>query len=453
MNWIRISQILCMFGALKEFRPNEPFIYDYLTGDAKNFTNDEVIHDVYPIATYSNFATLIVVFLLTDFLRYKPILILCGLSGIITYVVLILGTTISAMQVVEFFYGLYMSTEVAYYTYIYAKVDKEHYQEASSYVRSALLVGRFITGIIAQLLITFDFLEYHQLNYLTVLGQVLAVIWLFFLPSVSVSIYFHRPDNFIDNSDHVSNGLNQSTITSMDQLITHKFTVQNIKRAYYLLWQDFLKAYTNIDVLKWSFWWAAASCGYLQVLVYSQSIWNTCVEKDDKLYNGAVEALYTAIGALAVFGVGKLRLNWELIGEIILSIFSFLEALFLFIVSRSYNIWLQYVIYIAFGIVYHTIVTVCSFEVAKKISEDSSGLIFGINIFLALTFQSILTFIVTSGNVLTLDIRTQFAVYGGYFVVLGIIFMIIAIYTITKICKSKEKLIWWVSPEDNLNHS
>ncbi|KAK0163219.1 hypothetical protein PV327_006924 [Microctonus hyperodae] len=442
-----------MFGALKEFRPNEPFIYDYLTSDAKNFTNDEVIQNVYPIATYSNFATLIVVFLLTDFLRYKPMIILCGVSGIITYVVLILGTTISAMQVVEFFYGLYLSTEVAYYTYIYAKVDKEHYQAASSYVRSALLMGRFITGVIAQLLITFNFLNYHQLNYLTVLGQVLAVIWLFFLPSVSVSIYFHRPDSPIIDSDPVSNSFNQGTITSTGQLITHKFTTKKIKHAYYLLWQDFLKAYTNIDVLKWSLWWAAASCGYLQVLSYSQSIWNTCIEKDGKLYNGAVEALYTAIGALAVFGVGKLRLNWRLIGEIILSIFSFLEALFLFIVSRSYNIWLQYVIYIAFGVVYHTIVTVCSFEVAKRISDDSFGLIFGVNVFLALTFQSVLTFIVTSGNVLTLDIRTQFAVYSGYFIVLGIIFIMIAIYTVAKIRKSKEKLTLWVSREDNLNQN
>lgn len=41
MNWIKISLVLCMFGFLKEFRPGEPFVTDYLT-DFKNFTIAEV---------------------------------------------------------------------------------------------------------------------------------------------------------------------------------------------------------------------------------------------------------------------------------------------------------------------------------------------------------------------------------------------------------------------------
>lgn len=46
-----------------------------------------------------------------------------------------------------------------------------------------------------------------------------------------------------------------------------------------------------------------------------------------------------------------------------------------------------------------------SFEVAKDISEDSYGLIFGVNTFIALLAQSLLTFIVV--NELMLDIRQQ----------------------------------------------
>ena len=42
MNWKQISLILCMFGLLKEFRPSEPFVTDYLTGPWKNFTATEV---------------------------------------------------------------------------------------------------------------------------------------------------------------------------------------------------------------------------------------------------------------------------------------------------------------------------------------------------------------------------------------------------------------------------
>jgi len=46
-----------------------------------------------------------------------------------------------------------------------------------------------------------------------------------------------------------------------------------------------------------------------------------------------------------------------------------------------------------------------SFEVAKCIPEDSYGLIFGVNIFLALLMQSLLTVIVV--NTMILDIRQQ----------------------------------------------
>lgn len=42
MKWSTISCILCIFGFLKEFRPNEPFVTNYLTGPWKNFTQAQV---------------------------------------------------------------------------------------------------------------------------------------------------------------------------------------------------------------------------------------------------------------------------------------------------------------------------------------------------------------------------------------------------------------------------
>jgi hypothetical protein len=39
------------------------------------------------------------------------------------------------------------------------------------------------------------------------------------------------------------------------------------KIAYYYLWKDFTAAYTNPYVVKWSFWWALATCGFLQARV------------------------------------------------------------------------------------------------------------------------------------------------------------------------------------------
>lgn len=105
--------------------------------------------------------------MITDLVRYKPVIILCGLSGTATYITIRLGTTVPHMQLVQFFYGLFISTEVAYYTYIYAKVDKQHYQKVTSHTRGAFLLGRFIAGVVGQLTTSFHLLDYEQLNYLT----------------------------------------------------------------------------------------------------------------------------------------------------------------------------------------------------------------------------------------------------------------------------------------------
>lgn len=63
-------------------------------------------------------------------------------------------------------------------------------------------------------------------------------------------------------------------------------------------------------------------------------------------------------GAVVVFGVGNLHFNWPLVGEAILSIFSIFEGFLLLLSSISYNIWVLYVAYVAFGIIYHSIITI-----------------------------------------------------------------------------------------------
>ena len=46
----------------------------------------------------------------------------------------------------QFTYGIATSTEVAYYSYIYAKVDSDKYQKVTSFTRVATLLGIFISS-------------------------------------------------------------------------------------------------------------------------------------------------------------------------------------------------------------------------------------------------------------------------------------------------------------------
>ncbi|XP_035738625.1 thiamine transporter 2-like [Vespa mandarinia] len=455
MYWLKISFILCMFGLLKDFRPSESFVTDYLTGPWKNFTHAQVNQEIYPVSTYSYFLTLVIIFLITDFVRYKPIIILCSLSGMIAFLVLILAKTVPVVQITEFFYGLFLSSEVAYYTYIYAKVDKKHYQEVTGHTKAASLVGRCMAGIIAQLTASFHILDFHELNYLTIAAFGLATIWTFFLPSVGQSIYFHSPIYDQNITTAPADTLKSSESDSCYEFNRDKQSRYNpakrnvtsmsskLKHAYALLWQHFLNAYTHHHIVKWSMWWAFSTCGYLQITNYAQLLWQTAVESYDDIYNGAVDACYAIIGASTVFVISKIPFNWPVIGDVTLTLFALIEGGLIILCSYNYNIWVLYTAYIIFGVVYHTMVTVASFEVAKNISEDSYGLIFGTNIFLALLFQSLLTLVVINGN-LGDTIRSQFFIYGCYYIILAVIFLIIAIFTIIKRYKNGDKFEIWL---------
>lgn len=76
--------------------------------------------------------------------------------------------------------------------------------------------------------------------------------------------------------------------------------------ALYLLWLDFTSTFSCSYMLKWSFWWAAAMCGYFQVVNYIQTLWETISptaasgQDDHSVYNGGVQALHTLLSTESI---------------------------------------------------------------------------------------------------------------------------------------------------------
>ncbi|XP_073972041.1 folate transporter 1-like isoform X2 [Rhodnius prolixus] len=376
--WQKISLLLCVYGILKEFRPSEPFVTKYLNNPPMNFTRDEISNEIYPVAIYSSMALL----------------------------------------VVEVLYGLFMSCEVAYYTYIYAKVDKVHYQEVSGHTRAAYLVGRAVSGVVSQILVLTNF-SYYILNFFTLGGMLCSLIWALFLPSVSQSLYFNKteqPETAAVVDSHSTDNLYHQNYRNVSQ--------NKIIGGFQLLWIDFKTAFTNLYVVKWAFWWALATCGYYQILSYIQLLWEEILKDEGTKYytklNGATEAAYTIASAISAFCFGKLMVDWSVYGELVLFICSIGIGILLMVMAETPSIWVAYGTKVVYAMIYHSMITVSNSEVAKHVNQDSYGLIFGFTTFVALVLQSILTIIVI--NTLKLPIRMQFVVYSGYFIVLGLIF-------------------------------
>lgn len=76
--WMVVSLLLCTFGLLRELRPSEPYVSEFLLGPWRNITEETLNQHVYPVGTYSYLALLILIFLITDYLKYKPLIIVSG---------------------------------------------------------------------------------------------------------------------------------------------------------------------------------------------------------------------------------------------------------------------------------------------------------------------------------------------------------------------------------------
>ncbi|XP_059963067.1 thiamine transporter 2 [Mesoplodon densirostris] len=446
-SWIYPTVILCLFGFFSMMRPSEPFLMLYLSGPDKNLTSEEITNEIFPVWTYSYLVLLFPVFILTDYVRYKPVIILQGISFIITWLLLLFGQGVKTMQVVEFFYGMVTATEVAYYAYIYSMVSPEHYQKVSGYCRSVTLVAYTAASVLAQLLVSLASLSYFYLNVISLASVSMAFLFSLFLPMPKKSMFFHakpskeappKPpgkDAVLEEpqKDHEPGGQEVFTVSGNPydgQWSSPK--PENVALRVFVQWlQDLKECYSSKHLFYWSLWWAFSTAGFNQVLNYVQVLWDyKAPGQSSVIYNGAVEAIATFGGALAAFAVGYVKVNWDLLGELTLAIFSVVNAGSLFLMHYTTNIWACYAGYLLFKTGYMLLITIAVFQIAVNLSVERYALVFGINTFIALVIQTIITVIVVDQGGLGLPISIQFLVYGSYFAVIAGIFLMRSIFII-----------------------
>lgn len=99
--WLRVSLLLCIFGFLKDFRPSEPFVYEFLIGEWRNLTEEQVSTEAYPVSIYCFMGFQLLVLLITDICRYKAIVLGLGVCGIVTWSLFLWTTSLLGLQFIE----------------------------------------------------------------------------------------------------------------------------------------------------------------------------------------------------------------------------------------------------------------------------------------------------------------------------------------------------------------
>ncbi|KAL3070037.1 hypothetical protein niasHT_033547 [Heterodera trifolii] len=446
MHWKITVALACSFGVIKRFRLGSPFLTSFLKAD-KNFTSAQVYGEIYPFWTYSNFLALIPILVLTDLVRYKPIVALEAVSLVSCWLLLVFGTTLGQMQLMQICFGISTAAGIAYNTYLYAVVHKKHYKKVTSYLRMATMVGKFLAFCAGQVLISTGIGDFMLLNQLTlfVSSSLIPIVLLLPMPKKqqkdtfvdnnklpteqqqqndvllernSNEIDHHKLDGIDDNKNN--NGKQFGAKKAFDQFeIEQPKSVQKNWTDMRSIWTKiktkFLAPYQNRVVFHWSLYSIVITAMVYQVQNYIQNLWDFHRKADEREWNGFVESINTLLNTLVVFLAQFVSLKWAEYRSVVVCCVSTMSmAWLLYAMVHFDSLFADYILYIVLYMFYNMLNAISSNLIATHLSPNGAyGLVFGINSFVALLLQSVVTLLIVDVNgAFALSLEAQFVTYS-----------------------------------------
>uniref|UniRef100_UPI0037E79D2F reduced folate transporter n=1 Tax=Semicossyphus pulcher TaxID=241346 RepID=UPI0037E79D2F len=418
---------LCFYGFMASIKPGEPFITPYLLSPEKNFTRVEVTNEITPVLTYSYMAVLVPAFLLTDLLRYKPVLIIQGVSQVVIWLILLLGSSLIEMQFMEFFYGITMACRVAYSSYIFSLVSPALYQRVAGYSRSSVLLGVFTSSVLGQMCLSFGNISFYTLNAISLGFVSFGLLLSLCLPWPKRSLFFNR----------IQEQKELAAKSELDKMNPKESGVSSSRWRDSVLVQMLLEVRNVMKIPKlrlWSLWWVFNSTGYYLVLFYVHILWNkvSLAAQNKNVYNGGVEAASTLLSAITSFAAGFVKIRWNVWSELVIGVITAVQAGLLLLMSTTDNIWVCYLAYVLFRGFYQFLVPIATFQIASSLTKELCALVFGINTFLGTILKTIINLIFIDKRGLALDVHSQFLVYFIYFTILTAVYLICAAVVIIR---------------------
>ena len=151
-----------------------------------------------------------------------------------------------SQQLGQISYGLASASEIAFFSYIYAKFEKDQYRKLTSWTRAGTMGGRTCGYLLSQLIIIGGFGTYRTLNEIAFVMPCIVLVICIFLPRVSWKAIVARMNEARTRLGKTTKP--RSLPTSYGQYIIYR--TRKMK-------SDFIKIYSVKFICKWSFWWAS----------------------------------------------------------------------------------------------------------------------------------------------------------------------------------------------------
>lgn len=225
-------------------------------------------------------------------------------------------------------YGISAITiEVAYFTYMYANIERKDCKVVTSYTHSAIHFGQFLSGVVGQLLMSFQVFGLDQINYLSLGGAVASFLFALFIPKVfrdyvSAAMDTLEKSEGTEKAEIVQKSENRKIAAEVKKnkietkpkekkldlknkhkeidyrryILGEKSKFHKWKESPKLAKENLIYAYGNWRIIKWSLWWVMAYGLYIQVDLYIETLWKEIEHHShQKVFNGAVHASHAII--------------------------------------------------------------------------------------------------------------------------------------------------------------
>uniref|UniRef100_A0A8C0MMD8 Solute carrier family 19 member 1 n=1 Tax=Canis lupus familiaris TaxID=9615 RepID=A0A8C0MMD8_CANLF len=360
----------------------------------------QVTNEITPVLSYCYLLVLVPVFLLTDYLRYKPVLVLQGLSYVAVWLLLLLGTSVRHMQCMELFYSVTMAARIAYSSYVFSLVRPARYQRMAGYSRAAVLLGVFTSSVLGQLLVTLGRVSFSTLNYVSLGLLIFSLVLALFLKRPRRSLFFNR-------DGPARSGASPSELDRMNPDAPRGAARLGAWRDWTLvrMLRELGDSLRQPQLRLWSLWWVFNSAAYYLIVYYAHILWN--VVHTTTVYNGAADAASTLLGAITSFSAGFVKIRWALWAKLVIASVTAVQAGLVFLMYSTNSIWLCYVAFVLFRGAYQFLVPIATFQIASSLSKELCALVFGVNTFLATVLKTIITLIVSDKRGLGLPVHSQ----------------------------------------------
>lgn len=147
-----------------------------------------------------------------------------------------------------------------------------------------------------------------------------------------------------------------------------------------------------------------------------------------------VDNLRVTSVTMVILVMSLMSIDWDKWGELTLVLISIIDTACLIINARTESIWVMYGCYIGYRSLYQVMITIAQWNLARKMVGESYGLVFGLNSFVALLLQTVLTAVASDKRGLGLGPREQYIIYAGCHALIGAIFLTSVLYTVISYC-------------------